>query len=503
MLTTGTPSFSGVWALFLPRVHPQYRDSVRKIFQRDYLYQKRNARGLIASSEISWKNDAGQYLWCEYNVFMSADADGNPIVNILARDITEQKAREDAEAELNIARQASKAKSEFLSNMSHDIRTPMNSILGMTTIARALLDKNHDGELDPAACREKVRDCLDKVMVASNHMLALVNDVLDTSRLESGRMTIATDPFDLNDVREHVRSIVGPQADEKGIVFRIGEESDIRHWSLVGDLTRLKQIFINILGNSVKFTPQGGDIFLSAVEIPGRAPDEVVMRFLCRDTGRGMAKEFLPRLFEPFSQEDRKLGDTYVGTGLGMPIVKSLVELMGGTVTVESELGKGTTFVLEMPFKIAADEAMPSVAAPNRGGLGIVSRFRFLVVEDVEANAEIVTQLLQFQGAKSEVAVDGAKAVEAFSRSDPGYYDCILMDVRMPVMNGYEATRVLRGLPRSDARTIPIIAMSADAFADDIQKAKDAGMNAHVSKPVNFDQLVKTVSDVVSRCSAK
>lgn len=435
---------------------------------------------------------------------MSADPAGKQIVNILARDITEQKAREDAESELKIARQASKDKSEFLSNMSHDIRTPMNSILGMTTIARKLLDDNRDGELDPAACREKVMDCLDKVLVASRHMLALVNDILDTSRLDSGRLTIAADPFDLNDVREHVRSIVGPQADEKGIIFRIGEESDIRHCHLVGDLTRIKQIFINILGNSIKFTPpQGGDIFWSAVELPGRGPGEVVIRFLCRDTGRGMSKEFLPRLFEPFSKEDRKLADSYVGTGLGMPIVKSLIELMGGTVTVESELGKGTRFVLEIPFKIAPDEAVPSAAAPNRDGPDIVSRFRFLVVEDVEVNVEIVTRLLQFQGAKSEVAVDGAKGVEAFSRSAPGYYDCILMDVRMPVMNGYEATRAIRALPRPDARTIPIVAMSADAFADDVQKAKDAGMNAHVSKPINFNLLVRTVADAFSRCSAK
>jgi two-component system, sensor histidine kinase len=239
------------------------------------------------------------------------------------------------------------------------------------------------------------------------------------------------------------------------------------------------------------------------VELPGRGPGEVVIRFLCRDTGRGMSKEFLPRLFEPFSKEDRKLADSYVGTGLGMPIVKSLIELMGGTVTVESELGKGTRFVLEIPFKIAPDEAVPSAAAPNRDGPDIVSRCRFLVVEDVEVNVEIVTRLLQFQGAKSEVAVDGAKGVEAFSRSAPGYYDCILMDVRMPVMNGYEATRAIRALPRPDARTIPIVAMSADAFADDVQKAKDAGMNAHVSKPINFNLLVRTVADAFSRCSAK
>ena len=433
--------------------------------------------------------------WHEVNVFRGTGASGRPVANVLGRDVTEAHEQSDTAAQLAIARAANKAKSEFLSNMSHDIRTPMNAILGMTTIAQTYISQR----TDDAVCIKQISDCLDKVLVGSRHLLSLINDVLDMSRMEYGRLSINEAPIKLDEIVKGVLSLIRSQGEDKGILVEYFEEKII-HRSLKVDAMRINQIFINILGNSVKFTPKGGKITWRISEQPGDQPDVSVFRFECRDTGRGMSAEFLPKLFDPFAQEGRQFSDTYVGTGLGMAITKQIVELMHGSIVVSSRLGEGTTFVVELPLKHAEkmtgdkDEAK---ALPKPASTNIVSGRSFLVAEDVPSNAEVITQMVELCGGKIEIAANGRLVVERFRRAKKGEFDAIFMDIRMPEMNGYEATSAIRALDRDDAKTIPIIAMSADAFAEDIARAKQSGMNDHVSKPIRFKQLSATLQKVL------
>ena len=393
--------------------------------------------------------------------------------------LTVESYRQIAEKE----RAASEAKTEFLSNMSHDIRTPINGIMGMTAIARKSVD-------DP----EKVSDCLEKIDDASGHLLSLINDVLDMSRIERGKTQLAHSPMSVQTVAENCATIIGGQMEGRDLTL----ETDIavEHPRVIGDELHLRQILINILGNCVKFTPDGGRISLSLKELP-KDESSALYRFVIADTGIGMKEDFLSRIFDPFAQEESGARTNYKGTGLGMSITKQFVDLMGGSIDVQSEYGKGSTFTVEIPMEIdaaaaAAEEAVELAPADLNG-------MRILLVEDNELNQEIACELLEDEGAIVKVACNGQEAVEEFVNTPPGTYDVILMDVMMPVLNGLEATRTIRAARRKDAKTIPILAMTANAFEEDRQKVLAAGMNAHLSKPIDIDAVRRAVAEFVAK----
>ena len=376
--------------------------------------------------------------------------------------------------------EASRAKSEFLSNMSHDIRTPMNAIVGMTQIAR-------ERQGDPVA----VSECLDKIAVSSNHLLGLINDVLDMSRIESGRMELAEEPVSLEDVLEGAAAIVGPQAEARGIRFDV--EKDLECRTVRTDGTRLSQVLLNLLSNAVKFTPAGGRVTLAVAQAASpRGAGYVRTTLTVSDTGIGMSEEFLGRIFESFEREDSERVRKTEGTGLGMAIVKRIVDGMGGTVEVESAQGAGSTFRVVLDLERCEDDGSRegSVDVADLAGA------RVLVAEDNDLNWEVVSELLGACGLELEWAQDGRECVERFSASPVGHYDAILMDVRMPGMNGYDATRAIRALDRADAAAVPVIAMTADAFAEDRERARACGMNAHVAKPIDLRETLR----VIARC---
>lgn len=401
---------------------------------------------------------------------------------------TEQEAREKLEelnTQLEIATQeaksASEAKSSFLSNMSHDIRTPINGIMGMTGIAIKNIDD-----------KAKVQDCLKKIDGASNHLLSLVNDVLDLSRIESGKTVCAHEPMDIRTVCENCASIIGGQLVNRQVEL-VRDFDAFEHPHVFGDELHLRQVFVNILGNSVKFTPDGGKITFRARERKVD-DDHTVLTFVLEDTGIGMKPEFLPHIFEAFSMEDNGARTTYKGTGLGMAITKQFVDLMQGTIKVESELNVGSRFTIEIPFDIDHEAAASAVMEKDEAGICSLEGMKILLAEDNELNAEIAVELLEEEGAILDLAENGQIALNKFENNPAGTYDVILMDVMMPVMDGLTATRAIRALPREDAKTIAIIAMTANAFDEDIRKTREAGMNAHLSKPINPAFVIKTLA---------
>lgn len=376
------------------------------------------------------------------------------------------------------AKSASQAKSDFLSHMSHDIRTPINGIMGMTDIAM----KNIGND-------DKIRDCLNKISGSSQHLLGLINDVLDMSRIESGKTRVKHESFDMRTCIDNCISIIGGQLATRDLEM-VRKLSKFQHPCLIGDELHLRQIFINILGNSVKFTPDGGKIFFRAWEKES-TDEKVLYRFELADTGIGMKEEFLPHLFEAFAQEDDGTRTTYKGTGLGMAITKEFVELMGGAIEVESKLNVGTEFAIEIWFDIDQNarigESMVDVQIDLVG-------MKVLLVEDIELNMEIAQCMLEDEGAEVTPAMNGQEAVDAFSMNPSGTFDIIIMDIMMPVMDGITAAKTIRAMEREDAKTIPIIAMTANAYEEDIQKTHDAGMNAHLSKPIDIDLMLKTLA---------
>ena len=399
----------------------------------------------------------------------------------------EQEKDEKYKAELLIAAKkaeaANEAKTEFLQRMSHDIRTPINGICGLINMADHYADD-----------MEKQKEYRTKVKAASNLLLELVNDVLDMSKLESGEVVLEESPFNLSKISEEVLVVIEQIAAEQNIRI-VWEKKEIIHRDLIGSPGYVKRVMMNILSNAVKYNRENGHIYLSCMEIPSEQSGMTTMEFICRDTGIGMTEEFQKHIFEPFAQEYTGSRTKFVGTGLGMAIARKLVEKMGGTITFESEKGVGTTFVIRVPFKIDPDadkrEERKDVSEKSIKGLHI------LLAEDNELNMEIAEFVLQNEGADVTKAWDGQEAVELFRNSEPGEFDVILMDIMMPVMNGYEATKMLRSLDREDAKTIPIIAMTANAFTEDRIKAKEAGMDEHVAKPVDVELLIKVIHKLV------
>ena len=399
----------------------------------------------------------------------------------------EQEKDEKYKTELLIAAKkaeaANEAKTEFLQRMSHDIRTPINGICGMVNMADHYADD-----------MEKQKEYRTKVKEASNLLLELVNDVLDMSKLESGEIVLEEIPFNLSSIYREVFVVIEQVAAEQNLQI-VWEKKEITHRDLIGSPRYVKRVMMNILSNAMKYNRENGHIYISCIEIPSGQPETTTMEFVCRDTGIGMTEEFQKHIFEPFAQEHSGSRTKFAGTGLGMPIAKKLIEKMGGTITFESAEGIGTTFVIRVPFKIDLDvdirEEQADVSEKSIKGLHI------LLAEDNELNMEIAEFVLQNEGAEVSKAWNGEETVELFRKSESGEFDAILMDIMMPVMNGYEATKMIRSLDREDAKVIPIIAMTANAFTEDRLRAKEAGMNEHIAKPFDVKLLVKIIHKLV------
>ena len=402
----------------------------------------------------------------------------------------EREKDEKYKAELLIAAKkaeaANRAKTEFLQRMSHDIRTPINGICGLINMADHCADD-----------MEKQTEYRTKVKEASNLLLELVNDVLDMSKLESGEVILEEIPFDLSRISREVLVVIEQMAAEQNIRI-VWEKKEITHRKFIGSPGYVKRVMMNILSNAVKYNRKNGHIYISCREIPSGQPEMTTIEFVCRDTGIGMTDEFQKHIFEPFAQEHAGSRTKFAGTGLGMPIAKKLIETMGGTITFESENGAGTTFVIRIPFKIDLNSDKREEKKDVSDGKSIKG-LHILLAEDNELNMEIAEFVLQNEGAVVTKAWNGQEAVERFKKSEPGEFDAILMDIMMPVMNGYEAAKTIRSMDRKDAKVIPIIAMTANAFAEDRIKAKEAGMDEHISKPVDEKLLVKVIYELEER----
>ena len=399
-----------------------------------------------------------------------------------------KKAKDITTEALQTAENANKAKTDFLSNMSHDIRTPMNAIIGMTSLIR------HD-----AGNKAKVIEYADKIDISSQHLLGIINNVLDMSKIEAGKTVFKYTDFSILDFITELNTIFHSQIDEKNQTLTIIKEN-IRHEWVNGDQVHLMQIFSNLVSNAVKYTQEGGKIQFLVEECETKSSVYAKYRFLVSDNGMGMSADFKDTIFDAFTRAESSMTNKIQGTGLGMAITKNLVEAMGGTIDVESELGQGSCFEVLIDLRIAEDRFVSSTeqAEKDEPAGNVLKGMRFLCAEDNELNAEILMELLKIEGAECTICENGKRVLEAFEQSAPGDYDMILMDVQMPVMNGYEATKAIRRSSHELAKTIPIIAMTANAFSEDIQHSLAAGMNAHVSKPVEMKVLEKTIRSIKS-----
>ena len=399
-----------------------------------------------------------------------------------------RQAKRAAEEAFQVAQEANRSKSSFLANMSHDIRTPMNAIIGMTSLIR------HD-----AGDKGKVIEYADKIDISSQHLLGIINNVLDMSKIEAGKTVFKYSDFSIVDFIQELDTIFHSQIYEKQQTFTITKEN-IRHEWVSGDRVHLMQIFSNLLSNAIKYTQEGGEIQFLVEEYETKSRAYARYRFLVSDNGMGMSADFKNTIFDAFTREESSMTNKIQGTGLGMAITKNLVEAMGGTIDVESEPGQGSCFEILMDLKTAEDQSVsliPHTEKDEPEG-NILQGMRFLCAEDNEINAEILTELLKIEGAECTICENGEEILKTFEQSAPGDYDMILMDVQMPVMNGYEATKAIRRSSHELAKKIPIIAMTANAFSEDIQHSLAAGMNAHVSKPVEMKVLEKTIRSIKS-----
>lgn len=428
--------------------------------------------------------------WCRANIISVNAAEGRYILAV--QEINAEKEREDAtqlalQQAYEAASRANSAKTDFLANMSHDIRTPLNAIIGMTAIAEA-----HIGE------SARVKDCLDKITVSGRHLLRLINEVLDMSKIESGQFELQDESFSLREMMEELFTITRPQIETKHHQL-LASVDGIRNDRVMGDCQRLQQVLLNLTGNSIKYTPEGGRIRVCARELPIDRERIGCYEFVIEDNGIGMSKEYMTRMFDPFTRANDSRVEKIQGTGLGMSIARNIVEMMSGTMKVESELDRGTKFTVTVCLRLAE---LPDEEQARQGETtaqevvqekGYTGR-RALLVEDNELNAEIAGEILGMTGMTIEYAHDGREAVDMVNNSTDGYYDIVFMDVQMPVMNGYEATRELRSASRDYIKRLPIIAMTANAFAEDVQACRDAGMNEHISKPVDLERLARILN---------
>ena len=386
------------------------------------------------------------------------------------------------EAQLRAAQESNRAKSDFLASMSHEVRTPLNAVIGLNSLAL------QDNTLQP-----RTRQRLEQVDTSAHHLLDMVNDVLDMNDIESGNMQLKAEPFSPADVVNLVNVLARMLCEEKGVDYKYEAVGEIET-ACIGDALRLRQVLLSVLSNAAKFTPKGGSVRFVSEQLP-REGDQCVLRFTISDTGVGIDEAFMPRLFESFSQEDASATNHYGGSGLGLAITKKLVTMMDGDIAVESRKGEGSTFTVTVRLK--AVETPEAEEAPAAQAVSLAGR-HILIVEDVDLNADLLADLLELEDITSERAENGRIAVDTFAQSPPGRFDAILMDLRMPVMDGLEATRAIRALPRPDAGTVPIVALTANAFEEDVRKSLEAGMNAHLPKPVDTDRLYETLRELVA-----
>lgn len=432
--------------------------------------------------------DAEDYGWIRATAVMTqADKDGRARgIVYVAQDVTESKQKEmreqrAIEAACAAANHANASKSEFLSRMSHNIRTPMNGIIGMTRIASEHMEDE-----------ERVRDCLGKIMDSSDNLLSQVNEILDLSEIESGNVDLVADEFRLSDLIQDAADTMLPDIQEKGLTLKINPVQ-VKHENVIGDQSRLSQVFLHIMGNSVKYTPAGGTLELSLIERDTTKHGCSSYDFVFEDNGIGMDEAFVPHIFEPFSRAANQSGGEEAGTGLGMTIAQNIVRMMGGGISVESEPGRGTRVTVTLLLKRQSDggpEETQAEQAETVSSDELFRGYRVLVVEDNEINQEIAMEIIGATGAMVECASDGMEGLRRFEMMPEGYFNMIFMDIQMPVMNGYEATRAIRKLPRNDALSIPIVALSANTFAEDVAASREAGMNGHMKKPLEVPQLI-------------
>ncbi len=466
----------------LERMNPEFKQAYTELVSLDNLRKIKDRSGHIGTLQYSVNFD-NKERWHEINVFIGADQYGERIAHILCRDVTEEYEKVYIKNQLEIAQASNETKTRFLSNMSHDIRTPINGIIGMLHIA-----KIHRED------KARVNDCLNKIEISANYLLTLLNDILDLNKLESGKMAMEENAFNVNDLTDDIYNIIQPSAQMAGITIK-KEQGIFQYPEVVGSATHLRQILMNLISNAIKYSHAKGTVCVQTEEL-NREEDIIWYQFSVKDCGIGMTKEFQQRMFDMFEQEQAGARTTHKGSGLGLSIVKMLVELFGGTLTVESEKGKGSTFRVILPFKINHNP-LPAENKAIVDTADCLKDIRILLVEDNELNMEIAQEILQNAGAIITQAENGKKAVEIFEAAPAKTFDVILMDVMMPEIDGLEATRIIRRMDRLDAKKIPIIAMTANAFSEDIEKSLEAGMNEHIAKPLNMKVLATAVAKLL------
>ena len=478
--------YEDAYRTFCRNTDPKYRSRAAQMLSLHQYRNRTDQLGLVETEEFLEHLPDGTDAWHEMNVIIGRDRDGEPILNILCRDVTEAHDRADTKAQLEITKAASAAKSAFLFNMSHDIRTPMNAIIGFTELLKKHLD-------DKALAQSYI----EKIETANDFLLSLINNVLEMSRIENGKVMLDETACNVYAFRESLHEMFDTEMEKKGITFSC--KIHVQHTDAYIDETKLREIHLNILSNAVKYTPAGGHISVTVTEYPSEQPGFAVYRTVIADTGIGMSPDFLPHLFEEFTRERTSTESKVAGTGLGMPIVKRLVDLMKGTIAVESELGKGTVFTLTLSHRIA--DAADTGLTKNHSDEYKIADFagkRILLAEDNELNAEIAITILEEEGFLVEHAADGIICVDDIERAAPDYYDLVLMDIQMPNMDGYKAAQIIRRLPDQKKANIPIVAMTANAFEEDKRKAFRVGMNGHITKPIQLDILRNTLSCLLS-----
>lgn len=486
--------FANRWAEKM--VSPQDRESFKKIYNREHIMQSfLHGKAEIVHEFQSKLRGEDSIRVLRHTILIVYDGSAHDMVAMCTvKDVTKLRA-EEYKNKISLvkayesAKQANEAKSDFLSRMSHDIRTPMNAIIGMTTIARMNL-----GDM------EKVADCLKKIDMSSAHLLGLLNEVLDMSKIESGNFELGSEQFDIVKLTQNLIEMSRAVIDEKHhkLTLNIGE---LKHTTVEGDSQRIQQVFVNLLGNAVKYTPPYGNITISLNEKSSRTPRLGCYEFIFEDNGIGMTQEYMKHIFDQFSRAEDTRINSIEGTGLGLSIAKNIVSMMDGTIQVESEVNKGSKFTvtifLKLPDKIYSKEKINRTEngynTLYESNYNIYNGKNILLVEDNERNAEVASELIGITGVNVELAENGRVAVERYMAHEPGYYELIFMDIQLPVMNGYEAAKCIRMLDREDAKNIPIIAMTANAFTEDVEAAYSAGMNEHIAKPLEFERLTEVL----------
>lgn len=460
-------------------------EDIRNCLQPEQIQKALMDENVVEYRYIRNMSEGGEE-WCVVAFTVNERVDAVPVSVVMGvRSIehiirSEEKRNAILKDALLQAQQANEAKNMFLANMSHDIRTPMNAIVGFSTLLE-----------NEAENPDKVRQYAQRITSSSRHLLGLINDVLDMSRIESGKMVLNVTRFSVRELLEEIEALILPQVGKKEQHFDLHLHEKVPDW-ILGDRLRIEQILINLLTNAVKYTPERGNIEMDVLNCGQGSTGYVHLRFVVADDGIGMSEEFQKTIFDPFTREINSLTNKVQGTGLGMAITRNLVNLMSGTISVKSKKGEGSTFEVDMDFAlpVQAQEPKPALAAEDKK-MSLAGK-RILAAEDNEINAEILGEILKLEGVEYDLAQDGDEAVEKFVNSEPGYYDMILMDIQMPRMNGYDATRAIRGSGRLDALTVPIAAMTANAFTEDVQRAIDSGMNEHIPKPIDIAALHDT-----------